>query len=52
MKVKHEVHAGDCLHGQIPHAGLKQVGRIQQARQVVEDELSVALGAAWPGPLG
>ncbi len=41
--MEHQVHAVERLERELAHAGLHEVGGVEQAGQVVEDVLGVAL---------
>ncbi len=45
MQRQDQVHCGQALERQVAHAGLQHVGRLEQAGQIVEHVLRVALGA-------
>ena len=54
--MEHEIHALERVERELAHAGLHQVGGVEQTGQVVEDVLGVALGPeadyGQPGGLG
>jgi len=43
MKMKHKVHFSRGFQGDLAHPGLKQVTRLQEAGQIMKDELGVGL---------
>jgi hypothetical protein len=45
VEMQDQIHLPRRLERDVPHSGLEQVGRIQQAREIVEDVLGVTLSS-------
>ena len=44
MEMEDHVHSAQGIDGELPHAGLHEIGGLEQAGQIVEDELGVPFG--------
>ena len=42
--MQHHVGAGELRQGRLAHAGLEQVGRLEEPGKVLEDELGISRG--------